>query len=412
MNRQQPSEKHLVLIGGGHSHAIALREFALHPLPGVRITLISEQMNTPYSGMLPGHIAGHYTAADCHIDLQVLTQAVPAQFYVDRAIALDLKDQQVICANHPPLRFDIVSIDIGSTPALPQGLGIRDYGAPVKPWWQFLQQWQQVIDQVTQHPDQPLSLAIVGGGAGGVELALTIQYRLHQILQRAYQPCNHLTMHLFHRGTQVMTGHNAAIGDRFHQILMDRGICLHLQETVVEIDGDELVCASGIRVRCDRSFWVTGAAAPSWLKESGLATDEQGFIQVGSTLQSLSHPQVLAAGDIAAMVVSPRPKAGVFAVRQGKPLATNLRRLFQRKALQAYQPQSRFLSLISTGDRQAILSWGSLAFGHESAWLWRWKDAIDRQFMAQFQKLPTRATYASDYLDSMDNGSNLHQGSS
>ncbi|NJK29692.1 MAG: FAD-dependent oxidoreductase [Acaryochloris sp. SU_5_25] len=390
MNRQQPIKKQLVLIGGGHSHAIALREFALHPLAGVRITLISEQINTPYSGMLPGHIAGHYTATDCHIDLQLLTQAVPAQFYVDRAIALDLEEQRVICANHPPVPFDGVSIDIGSTPQLPQGNGILDYGVPVKPWQQFLQQWQQAIDQVTQHPDQPLSLGIVGGGAGGVELTLAIQYRLHHILQGAQQPLNHLTMHLFHRGTQVMTGHNAAIGDRFHQILMARGIHLHLQETVVQIDGDQMVCESGLRVGCDRSFWVTGATAPSWLKESGLSTDEQGFIQVGSTLQSLSHPQVLAAGDIATMVVSPRPKAGVFAVRQGKPLAANLRRLFQGKSLQAYQPQSRFLSLISTGDRKALLSWGSLAVDHESAGLWRWKDAIDRQFMAQFRGLPAK----------------------
>ena len=166
MDSQQPIEKELVLIGGGHSHAIALRNFAMNPLPDVRITLISEQSNTPYSGMLPGHVAGHYTYEECHIDLRLVTQVAQAQLYVDRAIALNLDRNQVICANHPPVRFDVLSIDIGSTPELPDVPGILDYSVPVKPWRFFLQQWQQVIDRVTQDPGQPISVGIVGRWCG------------------------------------------------------------------------------------------------------------------------------------------------------------------------------------------------------------------------------------------------------
>jgi len=396
VDSQQPIKKELVLIGGGHSHAIALRNFAMNPLPGVRITLISEQSNTPYSGMLPGHVAGHYTYAECHIDLRLVTQVAQAQLYVDRAIALDLDRNQVICAHHPPVRFDALSIDIGSTPKLPDVPGVLDYSVPVKPWRYFLQQWQQVIDQVTQHPEQTISVGIVGGGAGGVELILTIQHQLQQILQIADQPLSNLTMHLFHRGARVMTGHNARIRDRFHRILLERGIHLHLKETVSQVHKGTIFCESGVQVECNTIFWVTRASAPNWPRESGLSTDEQGFIQVCPTLQSVSHPRIFAAGDIAAMVASPRPKAGVFAVRQGKPLAENLRRFLRGESLQTYKPQSRFLSLISTGDRKAIMSWGSLPLGNESAWLWRWKDGIDRKFMDQFREFPTMTPESSE----------------
>lgn len=395
MERQQPIEKELVLIGGGHSHAIALRNFAMNPLPGVRITLISEQSNTPYSGMLPGHVAGHYTYEECHIDLRQLATAAQAQLYVDQAIGLNLDQNQVLCAVHPPVHFDILSIDIGSTPELPDVPGLLDYSVPVKPWRFFLQQWQQVIERVTQHPDQPISIGVVGGGVGGVELVLTIQHQLQQILQAAGQPVSNLTMHLFHRGARVMTGHNTRIRNRFQQILIQQGINLHLKKTVLQVQRGKVLCESGFQVECDTIFWVTQASAPIWPRQSGIATDNRGFIQVRPTLQSVSHPHIFAAGDIAAMVESPRPKAGVFAVRQGKPLAKNLRRLLQGESLQIYKPQSKFLSLISTGDRKAIMSWGALPLGNESAWLWRWKDAIDRKFMDQFRKLPIMGANSS-----------------
>lgn len=392
MKSQDPIVQELVLIGGGHSHAIALRNFAMRPLPGVRITLISEQSNTPYSGMLPGHVAGHYTYEECHIDLRRLATAAQAQLYVDQAIGLDLDRNRVLCANRPPVRFDALSIDIGSTPELPEVPGILDYSVPVKPWRFFLQQWQQVIGRVTQHPEQPISMGVVGGGAGGVELVLTIQHQLQRILQTAGQPLSNLTLHLFHRGVRVMTGHNVQIRDRFQHILTEKGIHLHLKETVLQVQKGKISCESGLQIECDTIFWVTRASAPTWPRQSGLATDERGFIQVRPTLQSVSHSHIFAAGDIAAMVASPRPKAGVFAVRQGKPLAENLRRLLQGKSLQVYKPQSRFLSLISTGDRKAIMSWGALPLGYESAWLWRWKDAIDRKFMDQFRELPAMGT--------------------
>jgi selenide,water dikinase len=380
----QPIRKDLVLLGGGHSHAIALRMFGMKPLSGVRVTLLTEASDTAYSGMLPGHVAGFYSREQCHIDLRRLAQFAGAQLYLDRAIGLDLQTNQILCATRPPVRFDWLSIDIGSTPKpldLPNPTIIA-----AKPVRHFLQEWDRVVQRVTQSPDQPISLGIVGGGAGGVELALTIQHRLQQILRAANQPQTHLTIHLFHRAAELMLQHGRWVRDRLHQVLIQRDIQLHLPESVQTVNAGQVQCESGLTVNCDEVFWVTHASAPDWLGKSGLAVDQEGFVLVDDTLRSCSHAQVFAAGDVATMVNHPRPKAGVFAVRQAKPLVENLRRSLQAKSLKPFQPQHHYLGLIGTADGSAIASWGTI--GWQASWLWRWKDHIDRRFMQQFTDLP------------------------
>ena len=369
-----PITKDLVLIGGGHSHAIALRMWAMKPLEGVRITLITESSSTPYSGMLPGHIAGFYTHEECHINLRSLAQFAQVQLYIDTVVGLDLVNKQILCAHRPPVAFDVLSIDIGSTPANVNVPGAEQYAISAKPVANLLTQWQQIIESA----EKPLSLGIVGGGAGGVELALAMQGNLQ----------NHVKIHLFHREAEIMPHYGGWVRRRLQAILRQKGINLHLQETVIEVQPNKISCESGLKVECDRIFWVTQASAPAWIKESGLATDSQGFVQVNDYLQAVSHPNIFAAGDIATMINYPRPKAGVFAVRQGKPLFNNLQKTLLAGRLQPYKPQKTYLSLIGTGDGKAIASWGNFGLG-ASPLLWNWKDKIDRQFMDRFHKLPS-----------------------
>jgi selenide,water dikinase len=382
-----PIFKDLVLIGGGHSHAIVMRMFGMKPLPGVRLTLITEASDTAYSGMLPGHIAGFYSHEECHMDLVRLAQFAQAQLYIDRVIGFDMENKKVLCANRPSVAFDLLSIDIGSIPATMSVPGAAEYAIAAKPVSQLLAHWQALIDSVLIAPQKPIRLGIVGGGAGGVELALAMQSHLHQVLKAAQQPLNNLEVHLFHGDAELMPNYRSWVRCRFKEILIRRGIMLHLQETVCEVQAHKVNCESGLKVECDRIFWVTQASAPCWLRATGLCTDSKGFIQVHDTLQSVSHPHVFAAGDIAAMVNHRRPKAGVFAVRQGKPLFKNLQRILLGQQLKPYKPQKQYLSLIGTGDRAAIASWGSLGFG-PSQLLWHWKDWIDRRFMERFSNLP------------------------
>ena len=394
--------KDLVLIGGGHSHAIVLKMFGIKPLPGVRLTLISDVLYAPYSGMLPGHVAGFYNYDECHIDLRSLAEFAQCQIFVDRAIAIDFSKNLVICQTRPPVNFDLLSIDIGSTPATLSVPGAAEYAIAAKPVPEFLASWNQLISRRQNHPEKLLRIAIVGGGAGGVELALNMHSRLQS------------EIHLFHSGAELMPAHNKRVRHRLKKILINRGVKLHLMEKVSAIEKPETIdiednqecpisnsqfpipnsqicCESGLKLKCEIIFWVTQASAANWIGESGLATDSKGFMQVNDCLQSVSHPNVFGAGDIAAMVNYSRPKAGVFAVRQGKPLFENLQQFLLAKPLKPFAPQSQYLALIGTGNKRAIASRGN--FMWESPLLWYWKDWIDRKFMQKFTNLPkTRNT--------------------
>lgn len=382
----------VVLIGGGHSHAIALQLIGKHligkyPLANADLTLISDCVQTPYSGMLPGHIAGFYTYKECHINLINLAKFARVKLCIDRAIGLDLDRNQVICAYTNPIPFDVVCLDIGSTPTIHSVPGAAEFATPVKPVPDFLREWTRFLTNAAKSPNQPVSIGIVGAGAGGVELALT----MHSHLQRKLNHHTQLDIHLFQRTTEIMPHHHRSVRNLLQSILEKRGINLHLGATVKRLYSStppqiQLVTDSGFCVECDRVFWLTHASAPTWLRDAGLATDAQGFILIDETLQSISHSQVFATGDIATILNHPRPKAGVFAVRQGKPLYANLCRYIEGKPLKTYIPQHQYLNLIGTGDKCAIASRGCLTIPPHPL-IWQWKDWIDRRFMKQFMQI-------------------------
>ncbi|MBK1988759.1 FAD-dependent oxidoreductase [Sphaerospermopsis aphanizomenoides BCCUSP55] len=373
----QPILKNLVLIGGGHSHALVLRLFGNQPLPGVRLILITPNIYTPYSGMLPGHIAGFYSYSQCHIDLQSLSNFAQAQLYIDRVIGLDLNNKKVLCANQSAVDFDLLSIDIGSTPTKLSVLGAAEYTIAVKPVAQFLTHWYKLQENSVKNPQKSLNIAIVGGGAGGVELALSMLAGLQKS-----------EIHLFQSSGELMPSHHPSVRRIMQDLLINKGVKLHLAETVCEVtqlinESLRIKCESGLIVTCDQVFWVTQASAANWVKDSGIGTDDQGFILVNDYLQSVTHPHIFAAGDIATMINYQLPKAGVFAVRQGQPLYENLRRMILSASLKPYNPQTAYLSLIGTGDGRALANRGSWTLPPHQL-LWQWKDCIDRRFMAQF----------------------------
>lgn len=372
----------LVIVGGGHSHAIALKQWGLNPIPGVDLTLVTDVKQTPYSGMLPGHVAGFYSYAETHIDLEQLAQFAGAKLIIDHAIGLDTKKNQIL-GEQQSIKFDYLSLDIGSTPQTMNVPGASEYAIPAKPVPIFLDTWNKITKNAASKSQEPLSIVIVGGGAGGVELALNVQACLRKILSD--QGKQTLQIHLIHRGDKLLANHNNWVSHKLTDTLRQRNIKIHLQQSVTKVKPDQVQCESGLSINCNHVFWVTQAAAPQWLKESNLSTSEQGFILVSDTLQSISHPQIFAAGDIATMTNYDRPKAGVFAVRQGKPLVDNWRNILTKKSLQEYIPQNQYLALIGTGDHQAIASRGD--WGWRSPILWWLKDNIDRKFMKQFMDL-------------------------
>ena len=344
-----------MLLGGGHAHVQVLRAIGMKPLPGVRVTVISRELESPYSGMLPGHVAGAYTRPEMHIDLAPLARFAGARLLEGEAFGLDVEQRRVLLSDHPPIRYDVLSINTGAVPDAPQD------GVAVKPIGRFLPQWDAVRDKLPQGA----RVAVVGSGAGGVELALAI---------RAARSDLGITVY----GRTWLPGFNASAAELIRLACEEQQVAVRVGEPV-EPGAAELGTA-------DQVFWVTGVRAPGWLGTSGVHTDPDGFVVVDETLRSTSHPEIFAAGDIACLKGQERPKAGVYAVRAGPVLVANLRAIFADRKLRRFRPQRHFLTLMGIGDGTAVAAKWQLAT--RSRWMWRWKDHIDRSFMRRFQNLP------------------------
>jgi selenide,water dikinase len=378
-----PIIKDLVLVGGGHAHVHVLLSFAMRPMPGVRLTLITRDVETTYSGMLPGFIAGHYTREQCHIDLRPLARLAGARLVHDEAMGLDLAERRVICCNRPPVAYDVLSIDIGSSPLLSSIPGAAEHAMPVKPINRLAERWERIAERVLRSSGT-IRFLTVGGGAGGVEVTLAMRHRLRTLLQEQGRNPESVQFKVVTR-SGILSGHNRSVQEKFRSVLQNRGVAVLENAVVQAVANGEAICAGGGRIGFDQLIWVTQAGAASWLATTGLQLDKHGFVAVDARLRS-SDKYVFAAGDIAANIEYPRPKAGVFAVRQGPPLAANLRRALTDVEPRRFVPQHRFLSLISTGDKRAIASRGSWAA--EGPCLWTLKDWIDRRWMRMYQELP------------------------
>ena len=362
-----PPVTDLLLVGGGHSHVQVLKNLGMTPVDGVRITVLAREAHTPYSGMLPGYVAGRYRWEDLHIDLGPLCRFAGARLIVGEATGLDLDRNVVHCAGRPPVRFDTLSINCGAAPEEFGGVG-----APVKPIGRFLPHWEAVREQARPG----VRIVFVGGGAGGTELALAARNSLPRDVELVIVTAELLPGH--GRGAKRMLAGELSRAD----IELRGGTATGAGEGALTLD-------DGSTVSFDWLFWVTGVVAPDWVRQSALATDAKGFARVDACLRSLSHPHVFATGDAASLEGQARPKSGVIAVRSGPVLAANLRRVVDGRNPRRFRAQKRFLSLIGTGDGRALAS--RSGFAVRGRWVWRWKDRIDRRFMERFQKLPEMA---------------------
>lgn len=368
------NRKHLLLVGGGHAHVLVLEAFARSPEPGLTITLIGKDRLTPYSGMLPGHLAGAYTRDEIHIDLDRLARAAGAGLVLDEAVGFDRALRRVRLKGGEALEYDILSVDIGITPDLSGITGADEHALAVKPIGGLLAKWDALVESALA-PDGPRRFAIVGGGAAGICLVFAVQAFF---TKRVSDP---IEVSLI--AASEASGVNSGMRRRIARALKRRGIALHAEDAALRIDRDGVMLASGRFVPADAVLVSTHAAPPPVLAATDWAKDEGGFLAVGPTLQILNDEAVFAVGDCATMVAHPRPKAGVFAVRQGPVLARNLRRAVRGEALETTIPQRDHLLLIATGDGRAIGGRGRfLAF--EGRLAWRLKDVIDRRFMRRF----------------------------
>jgi len=366
--------KRLVMVGAGHAHALVLQAFAQNSISGVEVVVVSMEVMAPYSGMIPGWLAGAYEWDECCIDFAHLCRRAGAQLLVDEVVALDPSRLELRLRSGLRFPYDILSLNIGSTLFPPQGEGVALL--PMRPLSALRMQWESLTNHVSLlDNDDEFRIVMVGGGVAGVESVLAAQHRLMQLA-----PDAKFSFRLAIQGETILPGMATGATKRLTNILNRRGIevvnCFqadHMAQSAV-------VSSCGRVLPADVVLWATGAQAHLWPKEAGLSVDEKGFILVDATLRSRSHPNIFAAGDCVGWK-PPLPKAGVYAVRMGPILAHNLHAATRNLPLQQYIPQRRTLALIGSGDGNAVAAWG--AFAWQGDWVWRWKQLIDRRFVAR-----------------------------
>ncbi|RVV99570.1 selenide, water dikinase SelD [Mesobaculum littorinae] len=378
MREDFPKTRDLVLVGGGHAHALLLRRWGMDPLPGARLTLIDPAPVTSYTGMLPGFVAGHYSRATLEIDLVRLARHAGARLILGRADALEAG--RVHVAGRGWVAFDVASLDIGIHGEMTGIPGFAEHGHAAKPLDRFAAAWAAHRDALGARPGLAAAgAAVIGGGVAGVELALAIA---HGGERAAGRP---LPVTLIDRD-RALTGASPGAARALRARLAAAGITVIEGTLVAGISGDEVTLGDNRRVASAFTVAAAGARPHAWLERTGLALHE-GFVAVDAQLRSLSDPQIFAAGDCAHLTHAPRPKAGVYAVRAAPVLFHNLRAALGAGRPRRFRPQARYLKLVSTGGRGAVADRGGWGTGIAAPLLWRWKDRIDRHFMERLSDL-------------------------
>ncbi|MCB2018843.1 MAG: FAD-dependent oxidoreductase [Hydrogenophaga sp.] len=379
--------KKLLLLGAGHAHVHVLSRLAQQRPADLDVTVVTPYPYQTYSGMTPGLVAGHYQEADCQIPLAPLIKAAGAKWVQARCSGIDAGERRVRLSPAAPSRsqedilppdipYHQLSIDTGAVIDR-QRLDADMPGAAanaliVRPIEVFASLWPKVLEQAQE---RALSIAVIGGGAGGLELLFAAEQRLRS------HGANGARFTLVTGDSGPAANYPAGLQARVMRRLRRLNITV-LRETCVGIDPGVVRLSSGAALACDIPILTIGTHAPAWLQGSGLALDEAGHILVNAFQQSPSHPEVFAAGDVSTRLDRPHPRSGVYAVRAGPPLAENLLLAHEGKPLKPHQPPRHTLNLLSCGVGHAIASWGPLHA--EGGWAWRWKDRIDRAFMAKY----------------------------
>lgn len=369
-------KRRLLLAGGGHAQLFVLEALARTPRPELDVMLVAPSAVQVYSGGVPGWLAEALPLEAVSFRLDRIARRAGATFVEQAVDSVDADARTVRLADGRMLPFDVLSLATGSVPTGLDLPGVRAHALPVRPF-AALPTLAARVDALAAVPDAPV--VVVGGGAAGFEVATALRARLarrgwHGVLQLVDAAPTLLQV----RGSRTSALARAAL-DRL-------GIRVQASARVVGVTADAVQLASGT-LPSALTVWVTGAQAAPWLAATGLACDAGGSVLVGETLQSISHPHVLAAGDVAAVQGrTDVAKAGVYAVRAGPILAANALALAGGHAPAArWTPQRQFLALLETGDGRAILSWRGLA--HASRAALRLKRRIDLGYMARFQRL-------------------------
>lgn len=357
-------KKKLVLIGGGHAHALLLAQMVKQPIKNIAVYLIDTHEKAPYTGMLPGFTAGHYQDSELYIHLKKLAKKAGINFIQATVTGIDAEKRIIYLDDQKSLDYNLASFDIGIHACDSTVEGLVQNAVPVKPLGEFARAWSHFL---SNQPSAP-RLVVVGGGVGAIEMALAMQHASQAeitIVTRGalLSKCSNPTRHYLRK------------------ILISKGIKIKENSVIQSISADRVTLKNEEKIVSDFTLSAVGARPYVWLRKTNLPL-ENGYIMVNEFLQSSVYPDLFAVGDCAYFMPSPLPKAGVYAVRQAPVLYENLKAQIEGQPLSTFVPQRDYLKLITLGEKKACADkFGLCLCGR---WVWWLKKKIDKDFMRTF----------------------------
>ena len=365
--------KTIALVGLGHTHLEVVRRFRDRPPADTRVVCITDSPVAAYSGLLPAVLAGQAEESDWVIDLKPLCEADHIELVEQPMTGLSAADRRITLGDGSEVAFDVASLDVGSVGG--QTFADHPGNVAIKPMQTFLERLRtQVADRPT---DEELSVLLIGGGAGGVELA----YTLPEFIRReAGREC---TVWLVEKREHLLPELGAATGHNVADELRGRGVRVRTGCEVTAAEGYEVSLTTGRPVVADVLIELTGASGPAVLKQTDLPLSDRGFVEIDPTLQVVSGAPVFAVGDCATHVENPWPKSGVYAVRQAAVLSQNLQAFLYANPLKSFKPQKSALKLVNRGDGTAWGVWHEQLVGGK--WVYEWKKQLDRRHVKKYR---------------------------
>lgn len=355
-------------MGGGHTHALVLRDLARSGQLFENATLINPSRFAVYSGSLAGHIGGHLPKSEVLIDLAKLCDRAKVSLLEDEIIEWNYREQQLKLKSNRTLEYATLSLNVGGEsseiPRAPDSPPVF----PVKPSNQFLQALPE-IEKLLLRSNKEEPLLIAGGGAAGVELALNLEARA-----RRQKYAAHL---MIVDPLGVLPSAPFMTRRRAERILKDRKISFVGGDSILRMERQGARFRSNLLQPVVAVINALSIKAPTWILRTGLPM-HRGRLSISDTLES-SLPQVFGSGDLACSPQNPAPASGVYAVRQAPIL---LQRLLNG-ATKPYLPQKRALVLIGDGFERAFGWWGPVSIP-TGRWVWDWKRKLDGDFMRSF----------------------------
>ncbi|KGX91988.1 pyridine nucleotide-disulfide oxidoreductase [Pontibacillus halophilus JSM 076056 = DSM 19796] len=360
--------KKLLLVGAGHAHLHIIKEFEQAPYEDLEVTLLSPSRYQYYSGMFSGYTEGVYKEEEIRVDIEALSERTGVKWYKEAVVSVDAVQKIALSDTGSLHEYDAVSFDIGSLTAHTSVKGVQQHALRIKPNYHF--------PDALERLQQSKAPVVIGGGAAGTEIALNLQaYRMKHNIQKPVQ--------LLSSSDRLLPSQTEQVSAHIEKIVEHAGIELHLGEKVTEMNSMKVYTNTQAYPYKD-ALWLAGPRAPELFRLSKLPTDDQNYLLVESTLQVKDHPSVFGAGDCISLRDYPDlEKNGVFAVRQAPVLWKNILGFLYEKDGEHFIPQTRYLSILSTGDQKGFLMYGKWHL--HTGWAWKLKHRIDSKFIARYQ---------------------------